>query len=701
MVVIVSMNIAYADGYAVNDDFESTSTPFDNATYSNMTGGISSEECYSGAASYYMNAASEDASVKIRLSEYDGVENILNTNDMYEVSFYAKPQAGSGVTGIKVGYSYYKSLRWNNVEVETVSFEDETGFVKVIARFIPSNASRLSILLEPVGGGGFYIDDFCFGKREMPKILAKECNPANGAFDVSLDTDITVVFDSEPQTAPQTENFLINGSSDNIAAVAQGENSKTYILTLANDLEQNTEYTVSVSGLKDVSGLDYIGNFTFKTIDNSLEMTITESNPADNASDVSVLSDITLTFSMEVVNNSFDGCFALNGIEIPNEAVTKTANNKLVIDLDKLDGYTHYELSVSGIMGKNTNVTKPCVIAFKTGEAQADPSCVIDFDENMPEYTTNWNSTIEMVTENAYRGKSAKMIFQTGSSNYKVQVTADTGVLYKYSYMVSAAQANTKMKVAVSYAGSDYQNSVSETIPVGEYIQCEGTFIVPAGTSHWGIMLQFWGTAGTFYIDDIKLTPVAEFNVISSTVTDGEKNVAADETITLNYNAEIAAVTSIALNEREIAEDKYSISGKTLNLNAQLLNATAYTLAVKAKDVYGRETSNTISFETEPEFIIGSYTLTETSPGTVRLDVADFKNNTQNQRKPVLKILVIKDGVLLVPPAEKIITVAAGDTVSDKLEFTLPSDIGSGYTVKATIWDSENGIMPIVEAITK
>lgn len=137
---------------------------------------------------------------------------------------------------------------------------------------------------------------------EAPTILS--VNPENGDTNVSIATNIVAVI-SEPidlsSVSTGSFRFTVSGESENISGSFSTEGAK---ITFDPDdnLEYSTKYSVFIdSGVKDIAGNGLTGSeiviFTTEPNPDSSAPTVTGISPQDKAVDVSLESNIEVTFS--------------------------------------------------------------------------------------------------------------------------------------------------------------------------------------------------------------------------------------------------------------------------------------------------------------------------------------------------------------------------------------------------------------------
>jgi hypothetical protein len=112
--------------------------------------------------------------------------------------------------------------------------------------------------------GGNYWVDVVYGTTldsTPPTLIAK--GPAAGATDVSLGAAVTAKFSEAVQAASGTFTLTGPGGVSVLAVVSYDAVSQTYTLTPSSPLASTTTYTVSISGVKDLSGNVMAGTQTW------------------------------------------------------------------------------------------------------------------------------------------------------------------------------------------------------------------------------------------------------------------------------------------------------------------------------------------------------------------------------------------------------------------------------------------------------
>ena len=133
--------------------------------------------------------------------------------------------------------------------------------------------------------------------------------PSDNATQIAVDTSITLVWAGSVTT--NNGNVILKKTSDDSTVESFASNSMflildmsgnaSVIITPSSNLDEDTEYYVLIDSSA-FNGFDGIASKTtlnFKTVDNN-NPTLTSASPSDDASNVSVSSNIVLTFNEAV-----------------------------------------------------------------------------------------------------------------------------------------------------------------------------------------------------------------------------------------------------------------------------------------------------------------------------------------------------------------------------------------------------------------
>lgn len=213
-----------------------------------------------------------------------------------------------------------------------------------------------------------------------PTVTAK--TPAAGATGVALNTAVTATFSESVVSGSVV--FTLKDAANNAVAATLAYNDATHTATLtpAAALAPGATYTASVSGAKDAANNVMAGTvtWTFTTlVPDTTPPTVTGQSPAPGATNISIGTAVTVTFSESVqsgtislvlkdaANNSVAGTLAYND-------TTRTAT---FTPTAALSPSTTYTATVSGAKDQAGNaMTAPASWSFTTVIADTTPPVV-------------------------------------------------------------------------------------------------------------------------------------------------------------------------------------------------------------------------------------------------------------------------------------------------------------------------------------
>ena len=158
--------------------------------------------------------------------------------------------------------------------------------------------------------------------------------PADNAQDVALNAPVSVTFEQNISASDLT-GITISPTVSGVSASVAGA-----VLTIAHDdFAQNTTYTVTVPA-NAITGYISAITWSFKTV---LPLEVVSTTPADNATNVAVNTEVSVTFNKNVTPVG-----TLSGITINGNAATASISggNKLIIAHSNFDYNTLYEVII-------------------------------------------------------------------------------------------------------------------------------------------------------------------------------------------------------------------------------------------------------------------------------------------------------------------------------------------------------------------
>ena len=264
--------------------------------------------------------------------------------------------------------------------------------------------------------------------------------PADNATQIAVNTDITLVWagnvstnsgnvilkktsdDSTVESFATGSMFLISDMSGNVSA----------IINPSSDLDEDTEYYVLIdsSAFNGFDGISSKTTLNFKTVDNN-NPSLSSSSPSDDAANVSVSSNIVLTF---------------------NEAVDAESGN---IDIVNTSTGEAIEIDVTGVLLSGSGTT----------EITINPSSDLEHDTS---YHVKIDSTaFDDVAGNSYSGISTTTALNFSTKPEKVFSNTTVKTLTKNQSTASVNSLNQSMnRIAgrMNYIRSGNNNSSNQNI---------------------------------------------------------------------------------------------------------------------------------------------------------------------------------------------------------------------------------------------
>ena len=182
----------------------------------------------------------------------------------------------------------------------------------------------------PLGGEGAGNGDFSDGEtyeidRVAPTVIFT--SPADGATDVAVNTTVSATFSEsmDPASIPTSGNALTLSEGANTVSGTVSLYDDTLKLTTQEPLLPNTTYTAMVNtGPTDLAGNPFPGDlswtFTTGSAEDTTPPTVVSTSPADGATEVSVSTTISATFSeplAEYTISEYTLSVSESGVEMP------------------------------------------------------------------------------------------------------------------------------------------------------------------------------------------------------------------------------------------------------------------------------------------------------------------------------------------------------------------------------------------------
>ena len=147
-------------------------------------------------------------------------------------------------------------------------------------------------------------------------------SPPSGATNISATSDITITFseDMDSSTINTTNITMVDNASNSINGVVT-YSSKVATFNPSSDLNWSTTYTMTVStGVKDSAGnalsSNYSWSFTTASSNSTVRPTVASISPAGGSDNISLSTNVTITFSEAMDTSTITTSNTLNGTNI-------------------------------------------------------------------------------------------------------------------------------------------------------------------------------------------------------------------------------------------------------------------------------------------------------------------------------------------------------------------------------------------------
>lgn len=193
--------------------------------------------------------------------------------------------------------------------------------------------------------------------------ILKTTTPEDGDSDVAVDTVLTALFEGEINATAAT--FALSDSGIPVSGTTSfGTTLATF--TPDSDLDFSTDYTATISGVKDLLGNTLADQtWSFTTQSDDIKPQLLSTSPANNATGVAVGTTVSATFDEDVtgtikfiVQNS-DGNSIAGNITVSGATVTFTPTSSL-------DSSESYAVFVSGVTDLSGNKAQTLIWSFET-----------------------------------------------------------------------------------------------------------------------------------------------------------------------------------------------------------------------------------------------------------------------------------------------------------------------------------------------
>ncbi|WP_158301939.1 Ig-like domain-containing protein [Paenibacillus mesophilus] len=483
-------------------------------------------------------------------------------------------------------------------------------------------------------------------------------SPLDDATDVAVNTNLTLTF-SESVTAASGKNIVIKKASDNsiVETILVTDTSRvtvtgvTYTINPAADLAYSTGYYVQIDpgAFKDAANNNYAGiadmtTWSFTTVADTTAPTVVAYSPLDNATNVVVNSNLSLTFSESVT--------AVSGKNI----VIKKASDNSVLETIAADDA---KVIISGV---TVTINPTAVLAHSTGfYVQIDPGAFKDAANN--DYSGIADTTTWSFTTAAAPDTTAPTVTAFSPLDDAINVAVDANLTLIFSENVTASSGkNIVIKkasdnsVVETIAANDAKVTISGTTvtinpaadlahSTGYYVQIDsGAFKDAASNNYAGIADMTTWSFMTTVAPDTTAPTVTAYSPLDDAI-----NVAVNANLTLTFIESVTAVSGKNIVIKKAADNsvletiaaddaKVTISGATVTINPTvvLAHSTGYYVQIEAgafkdaanNDYAGIADTTTWSFTTAAEPDTTAPTVIAYSPLDDAINVAVNANLT-------------------------------------------------------------------------
>lgn len=317
-------------------------------------------------------------------------------------------------------------------------------------------------------------------------------SPADGAINVDRGiSEIRVTFSEaiDPDTIDST-NFSPSPSISGSYYI-DSSNALVAVLAPSATLSASTAYTITISGIKDLSGNTMVGstNFTFTTAASApggdvTPPTVSSTTPSNGATNIEPGNDLTVIMSEKVQSSTVNSTTLVltksDGTVIPS-TVTLNSSDQKTITIDpsaSLEFSTSYTLTIKG------GGTDPRIKDIAGNALAADST--VSFTTRAPTYSTIYSVTDDGNSTSMYDSGSGvlrELIKVTGTCTIKDQIITKASFYVKRSGTITAGK---KLRCGVF-------NATNGTLLYEFTTNFEASTISTSKTT-----LTFYGTTNTY-----------------------------------------------------------------------------------------------------------------------------------------------------------------------------------------------------------
>ncbi len=594
-----------------------------------------------------------------------------------------------GTYGVLVNEGEFRPETWYHVKVEltirpaqafTITVTDDTGKVfPAYTREVPTDWLDFSVFT------GAAIRPFLYNQNNTtlqtlgidnlvlstPDKLTFASSVADGAFGVPLQGEITLTANNELDPASVTTD-AVSLSDGTVEDVSLGADGKTVTVSYAG-LAGETDYTLDISGIKDISGQSVAEPITFRTDADAKRF---------------------------YIDDDFSGYPA--GAEIPTGGENDKWNYKrpgagLTTNVSS-DGY--------GTLSVTTNTNH--YLQLNKVDFSEDTTYIrskIRFGANFME-TNSSRMDFTVKKQDAVAGQADITLYRFREGDFYLNGTVvltdviQSEVWYDVLVMVDATSSTVSAVVTNTETGEKW---VTDSRPV----------TVDAYTAN-NIMFNLYCSSSedvkSFDLDDVQIyKPMAALALLSSEPANNAMDVAVNAPIVLQFSNDIQDASAMTLNDVALPAEEIVVSGNTVTITpAQpLAYQTQYTLALAGvTDVFGQTLdAQSITFTTQSAVAVTTLRVKDAAnnditegkltAGAITAEVVLIDNNPPESKGAVV-ILALYDGNRLAKLALSDTPTGTGPD-GDTYTATLTVDaLDSGeYTARLMVWSDFERMLPI------
>ena len=279
-------------------------------------------------------------------------------------------------------------------------------------------------------------------------------SPASNATNVPVSTTVTATFNEAVQSSTITFTLTPSGGSAITASLSYNSSTDTVTLTPSSTLAYNTNYTATVSGAENSSGIAMTSPFSWSFTTDVAPPSVTKESPASNATNVPVSTTATATFNEAVQSSTIIFTLTPSGGSAITASLSYNSSTDTVTLTPKsaLAYNTKYTAAVSGAKDSAGDpMTSPFSWSFTTDVAP--PSVTKESPAsnatNVPVSTTataTFNEAVQsstiIFTLTPSGGSAITASLSYNSSTDTVTLTPKSALAYntKYTAAVSGAK---------------------------------------------------------------------------------------------------------------------------------------------------------------------------------------------------------------------------------------------------------------------